>query len=82
MFTLVVFFALLAIYTRQQIIKRYDELRDRYSHDLGNNLQIIQSAIELVALAENSPQVSNNILLAEEKLIEAAELINEIRSVT
>ena len=56
-------FAFLAIYTRRGILKNIDHLRDIYSHDLGNNLQAIHFATEIIARTEQTPEVSKAIVL-------------------
>lgn len=65
--------AILQIHIEQSVSYLHKfELKDRYSHNLGNIMQIILNAIEIEA-------ESINIELIKEKCLEAGEHIKEIR---
>lgn len=57
-----------------------DNLRDKYSHDLGNIVQVIYSAIDLANVDDGvSKEKSENLKLIEKKCEEAAKLIKDIK---
>ncbi len=61
--------------SRQQL-----ELKDNYSHDLGNILQVISSAFELIEMKGRSESETSELgELLKDKLNEAAKQIREIR---
>ncbi len=53
------------------------ELKDKYSHDLGNIMQIILNAVETQTFLKSKEQV--NVQLIKRKCTEAGNLIKEIR---
>ena len=56
------------------------ELKDNYSHDLGNILQVISSAFELIEMKGRSESETSELgELLKDKLNEAAKQIREIR---
>jgi len=56
------------------------ELKDNYSHDLGNILQVISSAFELIEMKGRSESEASELgELLKDKLDEAAKQIREIR---
>ncbi len=56
------------------------ELKDKYSHDLGNILQVILSASSLTNIDDNlSQDAASKIELVKEKCIVASKLLKEIR---
>lgn len=56
------------------------QLKDKYSHILGNLLQIILSAVSLIESDQLSPnEKAENIALIQTKFQEASDLLNEIR---
>lgn len=57
-----------------------DQLKDKYSHNIGNILQIIISAASIIEMRGTLDESEKpNILLIQEKCNEAGELIKEIR---
>ncbi len=61
--------------SRQQL-----ELKDNYSHDLGNILQVISSAFELIEMKGRSESETSELgELLKDKLNEAAKQIRDIR---
>lgn len=55
-------------------------LKDRYSHNLGNIMQVIKSSSELISLSANlTSQEKSNLELINQKCNESAKLIKEIR---
>ncbi|MHA1912236.1 MAG: hypothetical protein ACTSYA_11120, partial [Candidatus Kariarchaeaceae archaeon] len=59
-------------------IRKSAILKDRYSHDLGNIIQIILGATEIMSIPEET-QSEEELLIIKEKCIEAAEHIKNIR---
>ncbi|NHJ21052.1 MAG: hypothetical protein EAX91_08925 [Candidatus Lokiarchaeota archaeon] len=60
-------------------IQKY-ELRDRYSHDLGNIIQVIYSATDLTKDSDDlNKDNSENLELIQKKCEEAAKLIKDIK---
>ena len=59
-------------------IQKY-ELRDRYSHDLGNIIQVIYSATDLTKTSDLNKDNSENLELIQKKCEEAAKLIKDIK---
>jgi hypothetical protein len=60
-------------------IQKY-ELRDRYSHDLGNIIQVIYSATDLTKESDDlNKDNSENLELIQKKCEEAAKLIKDIK---
>ncbi len=56
------------------------DLKDKYSHSLGNELQAILSGIELIELKkETSVQSQESIKIIKNKVIEASKFLEEIR---
>ncbi len=56
------------------------ELKDNYSHDLGNILQVISSAFELIEMKGRSESETSELgELLKDKLNEAAKQIRDIR---
>ena len=63
-------------------IERQNQLKDKYSHNLGNIMQVIYSSADLfkrIAKIENDDEDKLNLI--ETKCKEAANLINEIRKI-
>jgi hypothetical protein len=61
-------------------IQQQLELKDNYSHDLGNILQVISSAFELIEMEGRSESETSELgELLKDKLNEAAKQIREIR---
>ena len=58
-------------------IKKSALLKDRYSHDLGNIIQIIMGEVEVINISEESQ--SYELQIIKEKCFEAAEHIKNIR---
>ena len=58
-------------------MKKSAILKDKYSHDLGNIIQIILGAVEIMAMETNHSE--KELLIIKEKCIEAAEHIRNIR---
>ena len=61
--------------------KQQNQLKDKYSHNLGNIMQVIYSSADLfkrIVKLENSDQ--DKLDLIEMKCKEASKLINEIRN--
>ena len=57
-----------------------DDLKDRFSHNLGNIMQVINSASDLIDLSANlKEQEKKNLNLVQAKCKESAKLIKEIR---
>lgn len=55
-------------------------LKDKYSHNLGNIMQVIKSSSELINLSANlTSQEKSNLELINQKCKESAKLIKEIR---
>lgn len=64
------------ISTRQK-----NDLKDKYSHNLGNILQVISSASDLIRMKSNlKEQEKNHLDLVQAKCKESAKLIKEIRN--
>ena len=64
----------------QKTMKIKDTLKDNYSHDLGNILQSISISHELIMNNKTSEKELNNVNhLLKDKIVEASELIEEIR---
>ncbi len=58
------------------------QLKDKYSHEIGNILQIIQSSMDIVSQNKDKVNVEIDEIndLVRTKCIEASTLIREIRS--
>jgi hypothetical protein len=58
------------------------QLKDKYSHEIGNILQIIQSSMDIVSQNKDKVNVEVNEIndLVRTKCIEASTLIREIRT--
>jgi hypothetical protein len=78
---LTVILLLLFIYIERGISANDNfQLKDKYSHNLGNLLQIILSASSLTELDQLSPnEKAENMALIQTKFQEASDLLNEIR---
>jgi len=62
-------------------IQKY-RLRDKYSHDLGNLIQVIYSATDLTNVNDDlSKEKAENLELIQNKCEEAAKLIKEIKKI-
>lgn len=60
-------------------IQKY-ELRDKYSHDLGNLIQVIYSATDLTRVPDDlNKEKAENLELIQKKCEEAAKLIKDIK---
>jgi len=56
------------------------ELKDKFSHNLGNIMQVINSSSDLISLSANlNNQETSNLELIHKKCKEASKLIKEIR---
>ena len=56
------------------------ELRDKYSHDLGNLIQVIYSATDLTKVSDDlNKEKDKNLDLIQKKCEEAAKLIKDIK---
>jgi hypothetical protein len=56
------------------------QLKDRYSHDVGNLLQILVAAVSLIEKGHLNPEEKEeNIALIQSKSQEVSDLLNEIR---
>ncbi|MFX1313011.1 MAG: hypothetical protein ACFFHD_10400 [Promethearchaeota archaeon] len=56
------------------------ELKDKYSHDLGNIMQVLYSSLDLIELRKKiNTEGQNELRLIRQKCEEASELINNIR---
>jgi hypothetical protein len=56
------------------------QLKDRYSHDIGNLLQIMLAAVALMEANQLTPEEKAvNMVLIQSKCQEASDLLNEIR---
>ena len=63
-------------------MKIKNTLKDNYSHDLGNILHSISMSYELIMNIKNSDKEINNVNdLLKDKIIEASELVKEIRKI-
>ncbi len=61
--------------------RQKEDLRDKYSHNLGNILQSVMSSIDLLEMNHNQKKdIKSNIELAKERTKEAAEVIRKIRN--
>ena len=61
--------------------RQKEDLRDKYSHNLGNILQSVMSSIDLLEMNHNKKKdIKSNIELAKERTKEAAEVIRKIRN--
>jgi len=61
--------------------RQKEDLRDKYSHNLGNILQSVMSSIDLLEMNNNQKKdIKSNIELAKERTKEAAEVIRKIRN--
>jgi hypothetical protein len=78
---LTVIILILFIYIERGIIADDKfQLKDKYSHNLGNLLQILLSAISLTELDQLSTnEKTENMALIQSKIKEASDLLNEIR---
>ncbi|MFX0148877.1 MAG: hypothetical protein ACFE8E_14150, partial [Candidatus Hodarchaeota archaeon] len=57
-------------------------LKDKYSHNLGNIMQVIYSSTDIIkSIAKLEKEQEDMLKLVEEKCKEAAQLIKEIRSI-
>jgi hypothetical protein len=62
--------------------ERENQLKDKYSHNLGNIMQVIYSSADLLKrLTDVSDDNKDKLKLIEEKCKEASKLINEIRNI-
>ncbi|MFX0037057.1 MAG: hypothetical protein ACFE9I_15610 [Candidatus Hermodarchaeota archaeon] len=62
--------------------EQHSQLKDKYSHDLGNIMQVIYSSAELFKRILNIEKIDNDKLdLIEKKCREASKLIKEIRNI-
>ncbi|MFX1325638.1 MAG: hypothetical protein ACFE8N_11825 [Promethearchaeota archaeon] len=60
--------------------EQQNRLKDTYSHNLGNIMQIINSSSDLISMTtELSEQEKKNLTLIQEKCKEASKLIKNIR---
>ena len=60
--------------------KQQHQLKDKYSHNLGNIMQAITSSSDLIKISANlNKQDASNLDLISEKCKEASKLIKEIR---
>ena len=79
---LTIFLLILLIHFEQGVVEK-DKfwLKDKYSHDLGNILQMIRGSASLIEKtpASEKKDIIEFLSLVEEKWIEASRLLNEIR---
>jgi hypothetical protein len=62
--------------------EQQNQLKDKYSHNLGNIMQVIYSSTDLFKKITNLESIDNDKLdLIERKCKEASELIKEIREI-
>ncbi|MFX0027606.1 MAG: hypothetical protein ACFE8B_00225 [Candidatus Hermodarchaeota archaeon] len=60
--------------------KQKNQLKDKYSHNLGNIMQVINSSSDLISMSANLTELDRvNLKLVQSKCKESAKLINEIR---
>jgi hypothetical protein len=56
------------------------QLKDKYSHNLGNLLQIMLASVSLIEADQLTPdEKDENLSLIQSKFQEASDLLNEIR---
>jgi hypothetical protein len=60
--------------------KQQNQLKDKYSHSLGNIMQVINSSSDLISMSANLTELDrDNLKLIQSKCKESSKLISEIR---
>ena len=78
-----IFILIYSIHLEYDILRNQKyRLRDKYSHDLGNLIQVIYSATDLTDVNDDlSKEKAENLELIQKKCEEAAKLIKEIKKI-